>query len=168
MGSPVRILDVAQQMIRLSGLTDVPIQFVGLRPGEKLYEELFDSREEQVASGIPGVLKAHSKPMTMPMLEDAFDDLQLACASGDETAVIRMLSRYVPGYPAPAHVNTLTPARSAIGGAHEAAVVSLSQRRNRQTGQNPVARVLDALISVKISWTGAAGGEPKRRFDHER
>lgn len=144
MGSPVRILDVAQQMIRLSGLTDVKIDFVGLRPGEKLYEELFDSREEQVASGIPGVLKAHSKPMTMPMLEAAFEDLQLACASGDETAVIRMLARYVPGYIPPAHVDTLAPALSAIGRAHDGSVVSLSERRHRQAGQSPVVRVLDA------------------------
>lgn len=144
MGSPVRILDVAQQMIRLSGLTDVKIDFVGLRPGEKLYEELFDSREEQVASGIPGVLKAHSKPMTMPMLEAAFEDLQLACASGDETAVIRMLARYVPGYIPPAHVDTLAPALSTIGHASEGSVVSLSQRRQRQAGQASVARVLDA------------------------
>ena len=144
MGSPVRILDVARQMIRLSGLTDVPIKFVGLRPGEKLYEELFDGREEQIGSGIPGVLKAHSKPMTMPVLESAFEDLQLACASGDETAVIRMLARYVPGYIPPAHMDTLAPALPAIGGAHDGSVVSLSQRRQRQAGQSPVARVLDA------------------------
>ena len=52
MGEPVRIADLAERMIRLAGYKpniDIKIEYVGLRPGEKLFEELFDAREVQNA-----------------------------------------------------------------------------------------------------------------------
>ncbi len=61
MGKPVKIVDLARQMIRLAGLRpdlDVPIQFTGLRPGEKLFEELFHGEEPPVPTGHPGLLMA--------------------------------------------------------------------------------------------------------------
>ena len=57
MGAPVKIVDLARQMIRLAGLRpdqDVEIRFTGLRPGEKLYEELFHGREPPEPTGHPG------------------------------------------------------------------------------------------------------------------
>src|SRR5262249_59118752 len=61
MGEPVRILDLAHQMIRLSGKRpdqDIEIVFTGLRPGEKITEEVFHPREIMAATGIPGILFA--------------------------------------------------------------------------------------------------------------
>ena len=61
MGEPVRIQDLARQMIRLAGLrpeADVKIEFTGLRPGEKLHEELFHGREPSVPARAPGLLLA--------------------------------------------------------------------------------------------------------------
>lgn len=63
MGEPVRILDLATDMIRLSGLRmgdDIEIQFVGLRPGEKLYEELYDADEQHERTSHPKILVAAS------------------------------------------------------------------------------------------------------------
>jgi len=61
MGEPVKILDLATQLIRLSGLkpgTDIPIKFVGLRPGEKLYEELLLEEEGLKSTQQEGILIA--------------------------------------------------------------------------------------------------------------
>jgi FlaA1/EpsC-like NDP-sugar epimerase len=65
MGEPVRILDLACDMIRLSGLRvgeDVEIQIVGLRPGEKLFEELYDADEDRHRTNHPKILVASSRP----------------------------------------------------------------------------------------------------------
>jgi O-antigen biosynthesis protein WbqV len=101
MGEPVRIYDIAQQVIRQGGRephTDVPIEICGLRPGEKLSEELFDAAEQRCCSGIAGVLAARSTPVDPKILRKAVDDLQAACARGDDMAVRRLLGHFVPGY----------------------------------------------------------------------
>jgi FlaA1/EpsC-like NDP-sugar epimerase len=63
MGEPVRILDLAHDMIRLSGLRvgeDIEVQIVGLRPGEKLYEELYDAGESHERTAHPKIMVAAS------------------------------------------------------------------------------------------------------------
>lgn len=93
MGKPVRIVDLAHRMILLYGLepdVDVPIRFVGLRPGEKLYEELFDTCEERLASGIPGIFEARSRPIPLPMISRAIDRLDAAVRSGDHAEACRI------------------------------------------------------------------------------
>ncbi|HEX7742914.1 MAG TPA: nucleoside-diphosphate sugar epimerase/dehydratase [Sphingobium sp.] len=90
MGEPIKIVDIARRMIRLAGLrpdVDVPIQFVGLRPGEKLYEELFDSTEEQLRSSIPGVIEASPCPVPLEKLVNAFTELSHLIAACDEDGV---------------------------------------------------------------------------------
>lgn len=101
MGEPVRILDIAEQIVRLAGLEpyrDVPIRFVGLRPGEKLFEELFDDGEASLPSGAPGVLAARSRTITLAEIDQALVQLRVACDRGDARAVIAGLARHVPGY----------------------------------------------------------------------
>lgn len=90
MGEPIKIVDIARRMIRLAGLRpdiDVPIKFVGLRPGEKLYEELFDTTEEQLRSTIPGVIEASPCPVPLEKLVNAFIELANLIHTHDEDGV---------------------------------------------------------------------------------
>lgn len=101
MGEPLRIVDVAKQVIRLSGLRpneDVEIAFTGLRPGEKLYEELFDASEARIETDTPGILGAVPPPADLAMLRRCLDRLHDASRSGDVDAVSATLRACVPGF----------------------------------------------------------------------
>jgi len=101
MGEPVRIADVARQLIRLSGLKpdeDVKVVFTGLRPGEKLYEELFDTSEVPIGTSATGVLAAAPPPIDLRVLQRAVEELSGAAHRGDADSVLRLLARFVPGY----------------------------------------------------------------------
>ena len=101
MGNPVKIVDVARQMIRLAGLepdVDVTIEFVGLRPGEKLFEELFDTAEQRLPAGVSGVLAATSRSIPLALLRQAFAELGDAAGTGDEQAVRHLIAQIIPGY----------------------------------------------------------------------
>lgn len=98
MGKPVRILDMARQMILLAGLepeVDVDIRFVGLRPGEKLYEELFDTCERQVESRISGIFEAHSRAIPLPLMTRAISRLEQLVAEGDDDELCRITHNLV-------------------------------------------------------------------------
>ncbi|MGL4236374.1 polysaccharide biosynthesis protein, partial [Tabrizicola sp.] len=101
MGEPVAIVDVARRMIRLAGLEpgkDIEIRFIGIRPGEKLFEELFDRAEPHKDSGIPGVQSAVPVGVAMPKLRAAIRRIEIAARAGDEAAVKASLRELVPGY----------------------------------------------------------------------
>jgi len=105
MGRPVRILDLARKMIRLAGLrpeVDVKIAFTGLRPGEKLYEELFHGREEVVPLSIPGLLVARPRVVDLPIVARAIDEAAAAARAGREKPALALLSVMVPEFGAPA------------------------------------------------------------------
>ncbi len=92
MGDPIRVVDIAHRMIRLSGLepgVDVEVKFIGTRPGEKLFEELFDKREQRLPSSIPGVFEAEPSSLPLAILERAVAKLAAAIAENDENAVKR-------------------------------------------------------------------------------
>ena len=104
MGKPARIVDVARQVIRLAGMrpdVDVKIEFTGLRPGEKLYEELFDEAEERMVGGVEGILVAASKSINLEVLRRLFEELASASRQQDHHTLLRLLAHAVPSYQAP-------------------------------------------------------------------
>ena len=107
MGKPVKILDLARRMIRLSGLEpdrDIPIVFTGLRPGERLTESLEFSDEKLAATAIPGVRAANAQTGELKMMTMRFGNLEKAVATRDEDAVKAALKALVPEYRPKGHV----------------------------------------------------------------
>ncbi|CAA7620970.1 nucleoside-diphosphate sugar epimerase/dehydratase [Magnetospirillum sp. SS-4] len=101
MGEPVRIVHLARQMIRLAGLRpdhDVGIVFTGLRPGEKLFEEIFHGAEPPVATGRPGVLVASPRAVDAEELGIAIDELAQACRAHQPEPALSIVRRLVPEY----------------------------------------------------------------------
>ncbi|MBI3778648.1 MAG: polysaccharide biosynthesis protein [Gammaproteobacteria bacterium] len=99
MGEPVKIAYLAEQLIRLSGKVpgeDIEIVYTGLRPGEKLYEELFHDAEKLAETSHPKILLAHCRQMDREALGKTFDAMQQACDRGDETALREFLVNLVP------------------------------------------------------------------------
>ena len=94
MGDPVKIVDLARNMIRLSGKEpdrDVAISFVGTRPGEKLHEELWGDNEQVVPSQHPKIMKLAREPVDADWLEVQLEKLEQLAAEGDALEVVRIL-----------------------------------------------------------------------------
>jgi len=106
MGKPVRILELAQKMIRLSGLSlkdelhpdgDIEIEFTGLRPGEKLYEELLIGSNVSKTDN-PMILRAEEEMLAWDDLKLILDGLKEAVDSGDQGKLRQLLLKAVPGF----------------------------------------------------------------------
>ena len=106
MGQPVRIIDLARRMIELSGLEvrdeqnsdgDIEISVTGLRPGEKLYEELLIGDNPKPTSH-PRIMKAHEDFIPWPQLEEKLAALRLAIDTNDVGVLRRLLEQLVAGY----------------------------------------------------------------------
>jgi O-antigen biosynthesis protein WbqV len=101
MGEPVKIVDLARQMIRLAGLRpdqDVDIRFTGLRPGEKLYEELFHGKEPPLPTGHAGLLMANPRTADTAFVGRAIDEVAVACRNGQARLALGVLARLVPEF----------------------------------------------------------------------
>ena len=101
MGKPVKIYDLARQMIRLAGYdpdNDINIEVVGLRPGEKLYEELFHESEEYTGTVHPKILLAESRKADWETLEIQIENIHNACDERDVKLLIRSLNSIIPEY----------------------------------------------------------------------
>ena len=101
MGEPVKIVDLARQMIRLTGMEpdkDIAISYTGLRPGEKLFEEVFHGAEPPLKTNYESLLVASPRLVDKAALDAALDGLADACAIGDLTAAMGLLRTLVPEY----------------------------------------------------------------------
>jgi O-antigen biosynthesis protein WbqV len=101
MGQPVKIVDLARQMIRLAGLrpeVDVAVQFTGLRPGEKLFEELFHYGEQIEATRIPRVNVASPRTAGLRELTETLQRLQVLCEAGNVAEAVAIVRSLVPEY----------------------------------------------------------------------
>ncbi len=104
MGEPVRIVDLARQMIRLAGKrpdVDVKIVFTGRRPGEKLHERLHGEAEVPTPAGVPGLLRIDPAAADWAEIETALRALEQAVDGRDFGPLRAALVRIVPGYPSP-------------------------------------------------------------------
>jgi len=100
MGEPVRIVDLAADMIRLSGLRvgeDIAIEFVGLRPGEKLFEELHIPGERLLPTSHPKIIVADRKRANVADMQIAIDQLERLARENPE-AIVSQLQQIVSGY----------------------------------------------------------------------
>ncbi|MFC7702498.1 SDR family NAD(P)-dependent oxidoreductase [Bradyrhizobium sp. GCM10028915] len=101
MGQPVKIVDLAERMIRLSGLQpghDIEIVFSGMRPGERLNEILFASEEPTVDIGVAGVMAAKPNEPPMQTLRKWISALELAIAHDDRATIRTILKDAVPEF----------------------------------------------------------------------
>jgi len=101
MGEPIKIAYLAEQLVLLSGRKpgeDIEIVYTGLRPGEKLYEELFHDAEHLAETRHPKIRLARSRTVTQEAVERAMDDLRAAVDSANEPAILAVFSRLVPEY----------------------------------------------------------------------
>ncbi|MES2977175.1 MAG: nucleoside-diphosphate sugar epimerase/dehydratase [Pseudomonadota bacterium] len=106
MGEPVRIIDLARRMIELSGLRvrhagepegDIEIVVTGLRPGEKLYEELLIG-DDPAPTTHPRIMKAHEAFLAWDDLAPRLEELQRASSRSDVSAIKQVLAQCVQGY----------------------------------------------------------------------
>jgi O-antigen biosynthesis protein WbqV len=101
MGQPVKIVDLAERMIRLSGLQpgyDIEIAFTGIRPGERLNEILFATEEPTIDIGIAGIMAAKPNEPPMRALREWIEALEQATAKDDRAAIRVVLKDAVPEF----------------------------------------------------------------------
>lgn len=100
MGEPLRIVDLAENLLRLSGIRDPErIVFTGLRPGEKLHEELTAPEEETVATVIPKVRLVKHAQVPTPSVLESLDGMQTVAPEDQDRELLRMLASFFPGGP---------------------------------------------------------------------
>ena len=113
MGQPVRIVDLATDLIRLSGFepNEIEIVYTGLRPGEKLAEDLWEahSRVEPAGEGDVFRVQEPDPPLAGEHLRRTIRSLESACAAGEELEIHRLLSEAIPSF-----VSSLQPAHPAV------------------------------------------------------
>jgi len=101
MGDPVKILDLARKMIKLAGYVpgkDIEIKFTGLRPGEKLFEELLNNKEEVVETHHKKILIARVAEYDFYAVNKSIDQLLNEAFKNNDENVVRQMKRMVPEY----------------------------------------------------------------------
>ncbi len=101
MGKPIMILDLAKEMIKLSGFIpnkDIAIVFTGKRPGEKLFEEMMTAEEGTVSTQNQNIFRAKLSSINPSELEEKIADLKKIIISADRKEIISSLKNFVPAY----------------------------------------------------------------------
>ena len=101
MGDPVKISDLATKMIRLSGLqpeTDIEIKYTGLRPGEKLYEELLSNEENSIPTHHPKITKANVRRYPLNIVSLDIDNLIESLEEENDMSLVSRMKKIVPEF----------------------------------------------------------------------
>jgi FlaA1/EpsC-like NDP-sugar epimerase len=101
MGSPVKIVDLARQMIELSGLKpdeDIQIEFTGVRPGEKLFEEVTRKGENFAPTTHPKICRYISQTVNLAQIRETFQELRASLHHADPNQLKSLLRKAVPDY----------------------------------------------------------------------
>ena len=98
MGKPVRIADLAKRMIMLSGRKDVKIEYVGLRAGEKLYEEVLSNTENTLPSFHPKIRIAQVREYDYAQVERDIEELIQIANTYDPMAIVKKMKEIVPEF----------------------------------------------------------------------
>ena len=101
MGEPVRIYDLAVNMIKLSGLVpdeDIKIEFTGLRPGEKLYEELLSNKENTIPTEHVKIMRAKVRRYTQEEVNEKIDTLINLIPTCDNFKIVAQMKNIVPEF----------------------------------------------------------------------
>jgi FlaA1/EpsC-like NDP-sugar epimerase len=98
MGEPVRVADLAQTLLRLSGKSPQEFKFIGLRPGEKLFEELFYPDERVLPSPCAKIACTESIKVAWPALKRGLDELHVAVSLGNRIPILAQLQQIVPQF----------------------------------------------------------------------
>jgi FlaA1/EpsC-like NDP-sugar epimerase len=127
MGEPVRVFDLATDLIRLSGLnagTDIEIKFTGIRPGEKLYEEMFFSGENVLSTDHPKVLRARNGLLTTGVITRIQELARIAESGTPSEELRKMLQVLVPDF----HPHGANPRETPAPQKQEAPIASAGHR----------------------------------------
>lgn len=101
MGNPVKIVDLARRMIQLAGFkpgVDIGIRFTGLRPGEKLYEELMSEEEHAAGKHDEGFIHVSARVIDRSLLSRSIGEIAKACELQDEEQSMKLLRHIVPTF----------------------------------------------------------------------
>ena len=98
MGKPVKIYDLARKMIQLSGLKNIEIKEVGLRPGEKLYEELLANKEENIPTYHPKIMRAQVRRYSLDDIDRAYAELWNLMPTLDAMTLVGKMKQIVPEF----------------------------------------------------------------------
>ncbi len=101
MGKPVRILDLARQIIRLAGLQpefDIPIEIIGPRPGEKIHEALLHDAEKPVPTSCEGLMLARPRIFDLATMANTFDELEQSARARNTARTLALLHSLVPEF----------------------------------------------------------------------
>lgn len=169
MGEQVKLVDMARDLIRLSGFVpdeEVGIEFVGLRPGEKLYEELVGVNEEVGPSAVNKILRVRSRRPPAPELLDQLEAIEQQAVDADVRGVMASLKALIPEYEHPA---TAAPADTVAAAAPAPAFAQGAPMALAATDGDPMNQMCPQCQAARVNRSHAKTmtERMRRRFTRE-